>query len=406
MTLQKTSDRIESIDVLRGFTLFGIALVHTVEQYYAGQPPQGVGIEGNMADGITQGLVGILISGKFFMIFSFLFGLSFFLQFSRSDEDSNFFLRFAWRLLILFAIGMIHHLHYRGDILGIYAMLGFTLLFLNRLPDKYLLILALLLVFNVPSIITRGVQLFFPPDNPFDQKQDELLAYYNTVKSGRYLDILRANLNSFAFKMQFQIFSGRIYITEGLFLLGVYAGRKRFFENVEQYLPFVKKWLRYSLFALLGAIVLGIAMAGIIFGLKLEVKQEILFLIGGPLADIANTALAAIYVGGILLLFQKEKWRKRLMVLYPVGRMGLTVYLLQTVFGTFIFFSYGLHLLFDIGAFYAFLIGFGFFILQIFFARWWFNHFAFGPVEWLWRTLTFFKVQKLTLAKMPVSTRD
>src|SRR6478735_2821067 len=130
-TIAKTnSGRIEAIDVLRGFTLLGIILVHMVEQYYAGAWPQQFeqATTLTIADKITSGFVGIFISGKFYMIFSFLFGLSFFIQFSKSDSEKNFLARFTWRLVILFVIGFIHHLHYRGDILSIYAILGLSML--------------------------------------------------------------------------------------------------------------------------------------------------------------------------------------------------------------------------------------------------------------------------------------
>ena len=76
--LETKSARIEVIDVLRGFTLLGIAFVHFTEQYYAGMYPQGRMHEMNVADSIVREFINILISGKFFMIFSFLFGLSFF----------------------------------------------------------------------------------------------------------------------------------------------------------------------------------------------------------------------------------------------------------------------------------------------------------------------------------------
>jgi uncharacterized protein len=406
MTLNQQNNRIEAIDVLRGFTLFGIALIHMVEQYYAGQPPEDVGVQPTIADGIAQGFIGIFIMGKFFMIFSFLFGLSFYLQFSKSDSEGNFLVRFAWRLLILFAIGMIHHMHYRGDILGIYAILGFTLLLFYRLPDRYLLILALILVFNVPNAVMRTIQIFYPGENPFNQDPKELLAYYTAVKSGTYFDIIKANLAAFKFKMVFQVWSGRIYITEGLFLLGIYAGRKKFFENASANLPFVKRLLRTSLWTILGCIVFGASIAGLVFGLGLPIKQEVLWIFGGFASDAANTALATVYVTSIVLLFRKEKWYSRLMVLYPVGRMGLTIYLLQTAIGTFIFFSYGLDLLYDIGAAYCFLMAIAAFILQIIFARLWFRYFAYGPVEWLWRTLTYFKAQKLTLARVPVVAKE
>ncbi|HNB62516.1 MAG TPA: heparan-alpha-glucosaminide N-acetyltransferase domain-containing protein, partial [Saprospiraceae bacterium] len=118
-------DRIEVIDVLRGFTLFGIALVHFTEQFYAGMPPEGHNIAGTaVIDQVVSGIVGIFIQGKFFMIFSFLFGMSFFIQLSKTHGSSGFVLRFLWRLIVLFGIGLLHQIHYRGDILTIYAILG------------------------------------------------------------------------------------------------------------------------------------------------------------------------------------------------------------------------------------------------------------------------------------------
>lgn len=140
----KKADRIAVIDVLRGFTLLGIILVHFTEQYYAGQAPKSHENFTNhiVSDQIVSFIIGLLISGKFFMIFSFLFGLSFFIQFHRSEQQGSFVIRFAWRLLVLFGIGLIHSLHYRGDILTIYAVLGLILLICYKLPDKILLIVA------------------------------------------------------------------------------------------------------------------------------------------------------------------------------------------------------------------------------------------------------------------------
>jgi uncharacterized protein len=96
------------------------------------------------------------------MIFSFLFGMSFFIQLDKSDGSPKFLFRFAWRLMVLFLIGFVHHLHYRGDILTIYAVLGFGLLICYKLPDKFLLMLALLLVLNLPTIITRTSEVISP----------------------------------------------------------------------------------------------------------------------------------------------------------------------------------------------------------------------------------------------------
>ena len=399
--LEQQSKRIEVIDVLRGFTLFGIILVHMTEQYYAGQPPEQFANFGSksLIDGIVSGFVAIFIQGKFYMIFSFLFGLSFYLQLSKSDGSLRFVTHFFWRLLILFGIGFIHHLHYRGDILTIYAMLGLGLLLSYRLPDKYLLILALLLVLNVPSVIVRLIDVIVASpnwQNPFQNvDQDSLLAYFNTVKSGTYFEILKANLAEFLPKFEFQIFYGRIYITMGLFLLGLYAGRKNVFDKIELQKPLFKKLLKVSLWTLLGCVLFSLAFFGGAQALGIKLSNQTQWLVGGGVFDIFNAVFATIYTTGILLLFQKDKWKSRLMHFYAVGRMGLTTYLTQTFFGIMIFFSMGFGLLGEIGSGVAFVIAIGLFIIQIQFSKFWLARFQYGIFEWLWRSLTYLKIQPL-----------
>ncbi len=390
------SSRIEVIDVLRGFTLLGIILVHFTEQYYAGQPPkihENFGAH-NLADMIVSGFIGIFISGKFFMIFSFLFGMSFFIQLDKSDGSPTFLIRFAWRLIVLFLIGFVHHLHYRGDILTIYALLGFGLLLCYRLPDKLLFVLALLMVANVPSIVIRAIESISPSATSssfLNLEQKPLEIYYDTLKSGSYVEILRANFYEFKTKFDFQLLSGRLYITMGLFLLGLYAGRKKVFENI----PFFKKLIRYGLWTLLGCVIFAGVVALIIFVAKVGMTQPIQFLLGGAVYDIFNAALASIYVGLIVSAFQKEKGKKRLMNFYEVGRMGLTTYLMQALVGTLLLFSYGFNLLGEYGASVWALTSLVVFFLQVIFSKWWLSRFQFGPVEWFWRSLTYLKIQPL-----------
>jgi uncharacterized protein len=402
--LETKSSRIEVIDVLRGFTLLGIVLVHLVEQYYAGMHPkkyESFAVKG-VADQIAIGFTDIFIQGKFYMIFSFLFGLSFYLQLSKSDSGPRFFLRFAWRLIILFGIGFLHHLHYRGDILTIYAMLGLSLLVLYRLPDKYLLMLALVLVFNIPSVVAHAIQAAEPsqvPDIISHPNDAAALMYFETVKHGTYLGILKANLHEFQGKMDFQIFSGRVYITLGLFLLGLYAGRKGLFNDLVSYTPFFRKIIRYSLWSLLGCILFSVVFFGSFQLLGITLPQPIQWMAGGFAYDVFNAALASIYCSGVLLLFQKEKWKSRLMIFYGPGKMGLTTYLMQTAFGFFLFFSVGFGLLGDLGAAACFGIGILFFAFQILISKMWFRLFRYGPFEWIWRSLTDFKLQPLINAE-------
>jgi uncharacterized protein len=110
--------------------------------------------------------------------------------------------------------------------------------------------------------------------------------------------------------------------------------------------------------------------------------------------DIFNLALAVIYVAGIVLLFNKEKGYRRLMNFYAVGRMGLTTYLTQTFFGVLLFFGIGFGLLGEIGVLASVGIAVLIFTGQIYFSKWWLSRFRYGPVEWLWRSATYLKIQQ------------
>jgi len=406
MSLRK-NDRIEIIDVLRGFTLLGIILVHFAEQYYAGPAPEKFNnfTIKFLGDEIITGFIGIFISGKFYMIFSFLFGLSFFIQLNKKDSGASFFVRFFWRLVILFAIGLVHHLHYRGDILTIYAMLGVGLLIFYKLPDRLLLILALCLTINLPSAVVRGVQALQtvvegkPAQNPFSMDDAASEKYFNTVKAGSYAEILKANLGEFGYKYKFQVESGRIYITMGLFLLGLYAGRKRVFEKLVEQLPFFKRLIKRSGWLLLGLVLFALAFFGGAELAKIKLPEIVQWTVGGLIYDLFNLALAVIYVAAIVLLFQKEKWHKRLMIFYEVGRMGLTTYLMQSFFGVLLFFSVGFGLLGEIGALASVAIGIFIFIGQIWFSKWWLSRFRYGFFEWVWRSATYLKIQPMRKQK-------
>ena len=392
--------RITIIDALRGFTLLGIIITHMIEQYYAGPPPEKFAGQttSTVVDMAAAGFAWIAINGKFYAIFSFLFGLSFYIQLSKANASLRFILKFTWRFIILFGIGLIHHLHYRGDILTIYAMLGIVLLVSYRLPDKYLLTLSFILIFDVPGVLSRIIGLVGndPSVNDFiNLDQAKLLAYYETFKSGTYLELLQANLKSFRFKMDFQLWSGRIYMTPGLFLLGLYAGRKKMFEDLPSKIPLVKKYLRNAAWGLLATVLFAIAFFLIGNSVTGGFSNNANMLAGLTFFDLFNTFLAVIYVAWFILLFQKKKWKNRLMYFYDAGRMGLTTYLMQAFSGILIFSTVGLGFLGELGAAVCFGIAVFIFIIQLGISKIWMRHFEYGPVEWLWRSLTNFKLQPL-----------
>jgi uncharacterized protein len=134
---------------------------------------------------------------------------------------------------------------------------------------------------------------------------------------------------------------------------------------------------------------------GVICAYENRITGIVQWLVGGAVFDVFNAAQALLYCCLLAILFQKEKWQKRLLTFYYVGRMGLTTYLMQTLFGVFIFFSVGLGLLGDIGAFACVGLSIVLFLIQVQFSKWWFGHFFYGPVEWMWRTTTTFSLQPL-----------
>ena len=113
-----------------------------------------------------------------------------------------------------------------------------------------------------------------------------------------------------------------------------------------------------------------------------------------------QASLSAFYVAVVTLLYWRKPVHGLLPGLAPVGKMGLTVYLTQTVFGVLLFYGFGLGLLGELGVAPAIALGILFFVVQVVLARWWMTHFSMGPVEWLWRSLTYFKLQANTRAAM------
>ncbi|AQG78432.1 DUF418 domain-containing protein [Spirosoma montaniterrae] len=395
--------RIQVVDALRGFALFGILVAHTCVWFDGGPLPGSVyAINGEgVANTIVQTFTGIFVSGKFYTFFSFLFGLSFALMLTRStDSDGSFLRRFAWRLVILGAIGLLHHLHWRGDILSIYAMLGFPLLLFRNAPTRLILVVSILLVLNVPVQLRNAYTSAFvtPPgkaQSEQQQKADEKLvaANYEVIQHGSYADVVRVNWREFETKMKFQFDSGRIYITLGFFLLGLYAGRRRLYQHLSEHRALFRKLTKYCGFSVLGIILLFIATISILGNNTQPPKAiEVIFSV---LFDLGNAALTVFYIAGLTLLFQRVAWQRVASPLASVGKMALTNYVLQSIIGTLIFYGYGLGLIGKIDTATAALFVLPVFAVQVLFSRWWLSRFQYGPLEWLWRSLTYLKAQPM-----------
>ncbi len=392
-----TRQRIITVDALRGFALLGILFSHFIYWYSGAGLPQEVYTKFNDAgSNIASIISGVLISGKFFTFFSFLFGLSFYLQMdSLKKNNENFVIRYLWRLIILGVIGLIHHAIWRGDILSIYVPLGFILLLIRNISNRLLLLFAFLLILNAPVRIIEIVHLFEQKSAvtarvapPIDV---EAQRYYDIINSGSVKAMLIDNWKALNSKFGFQFGSGRIYITLGFFMLGMYVGRKKWFENPTEAKSFIKRICKISGWISLGIILfmVGIFIINSTLQLGLDTNKYI-NLVFSFLFDTANSSLTIFYLAGLTMLMYRIHWQKILYPFAPVGKMALTVYVSQTLFGLLLFYNFGFHLFLKTSPGINIILAIPVFIIQSLFCRWWLKYFNYGPIEWLWRSLTFF----------------
>ncbi len=378
--------RIEEIDALRGFALFGIIMTHMSAGFVASlTPPQYAGFNLKLPiDSVSLQIIQNLFLGKFYAIFSMLFGLSFYLILDSKKESSPW--RFAWRLVLLFLIGYVHHIHYRGDFLTVYAVFGMVLIPLRKLPSRLILVIGLFLALNGPTNLMKTISLFHPPaevsqavasgPNPVELA----MSYYQLVLDGEYQKLLVSNSTiGFINKYNYLIFSGRLWIIPGLFLLGLWIGRKKWHENLDK-IPLRKLTLVTSL--------IGIPLVLLNYYFSTPAYSEFVQLLASIAKDASNIFMPLLYIALVLQLYQSKRTHFFVRSLIPVGKMGLSTYVMQAAFGIFIFYGYGLGLLLKLPCTAALGLGLLFFLVQILFSNWWFSKYKYGPLEWLWRSGT------------------
>jgi uncharacterized protein len=395
-----SSDRIEALDVLRALALFGIIVTHAEMGFLAGRPPDPQFDIFNSLDAGVAEFVRVFANGKFFSIFSFLFGVSFAIQLQRSaSRAGNFAARFAWRLTLLFAIGFVHNLFFSGDILTVYAVLGLLLIPLHRLDTRVLMVCATLLLFNVPGIVS-GVMSFNAAAPTAEQQRvasamqaagmDSAKRQLDIKQHGSVAQVVQMNLNeSFTGKFSFQIATGRLFVTFGCFLLGICAWRAQLFSDSQRNRNIMR---RLIVWAGIPAALTSVLMWLYPSGMRLENAAQLGRYVVGCVQQVT---LATFFVASALLMYWKSSPRGWLWKLAPMGKMGLTTYLTQTVFGLLVFYGFGLGLLGRIGVATCVALGVAFFVCQIFISRWWMQRYNQGPVEWLWRSATDRRFQTL-----------
>lgn len=396
-SLQPTAatERHVLLDVLRGIALLGVLLAnmatHSGFFFLSTEGQEALGTAN--ADHIVEWLEHFLIDGKFYSLFAMLFGIGFALQMKRSSlQDDKFLSRFRRRLLMMFILGLMHAiLLYLGDILTVYAICALFLLLFRNASDRILIRAAITLMI-LPVIqyaVMLAVHLANPPAAaPEGPRLFDILI--NIYRTGSFGEIIQTNIGGLIFgRYADLLFTGRFFRVLAMFLVGLYVARHKIYEQVELNRALIRKTMIWG--AVIGIpcnIVLAMMMTtGAYYDLEpTGIIQPVVYAFGVP-------ALCLFYASAVTLLFQKESRKKLFMVFAPIGQMALTNYLMQSLICVFIFMSYGLAKEATIGPAKLTLIAFAIYAFQLIFSRIWLRHFRFGPMEWLWRSATYWKWQ-------------
>ena len=389
--------RIELLDVLRGFALFGVLVVNW-----------------ERTSGSLDIAIQFLADGSFYSIFSLLFGLGFAIQLMRAEAAGRpFVLRYLWRSAILLAIGLGHFVFlYDEDILRIYALGAVMLLVVCRWPPRRLLWASalLLLFYSAPATIipppgaiwrlpdlelsdarrvsAEAIESAGPP--PLCTALPGLTPAYRTDVCLAMANVERL-LTSSVIDVRFWKREADIL---AMFLLGAYVGRRRVIQEAAR---------RTRLLVIAGA-------TGLVLGV-LGNATELLGLVTLPPAltgwqidwSVGSVGLALFYLSGLTLLWTHARpSRGWLAPLASVGRMALSNYLLQSVICGLLL-DRILGLLDRPTEWWSVALLTGIFAAQILGSRWWLRRYQYGPVEWLWRSLIWWRPQRMRGTDAPRS---
>ena len=348
------------------------------------------------ADLLAQGFINAFIQGKFISIFSFLFGMGFAMQMSRAEARGARFMGFyPRRLLALALFGVIHGIFiWAGDILLTYALSGAILLLFRNRQQKTLLWWAGSL-FSLPIVVSSvffGIYHTRFRPHWMEPKPPDVKKFYDVINiyaHGSVRQIMAQNWVEWKRELPTELFA--IYAA-ALFLLGMWTWRAGIVQRLDEYKHVLKRVCAWCLpvgavLSIYTAVVMAVVPPGTVslWGWS----AGVLWL---PSAHI----LAAGYVSGLALLFMNEGWRHRLLPFAAVGRMALTDYLMQSVLCTLFFYHYTTGLYGKIGPAIGLIPTFVLYSAQVVFSNWWLSRYRFGPMEWLWRGLTYGKFPSMS----------
>lgn len=397
-------ERVEILDLLRGFALFGIFMVNLplMNAPFLTEMAK-FSIWTDPANVNAHWVISFFFTGKFYTLFSMLFGIGFYFFMRKANESGNNVLSlFRRRLGWLLAIGVLHVvLLWYGDILVFYALFGFLMILFRKKSNKSLLIWAFCILLLPPffaTILSLMIQIglsnpevaegmvksFEQAEKNMRELMEQIIVVYS---SGSFAEIVSMRL------IEYRNILGGIFFffpnVMAMFLVGMVLARKKVFEDLRGNSTFFKKLLLYSL----PVAIVGNYMYAY-FGAKssyIMIDWNMVFTLLGH--GFGGPAMTFVYISLIVFGYQRGYFGKVADAIKKTGRMALTNYLAQSLIATTLFFSYGFGLYGKVNIWQGMIMTLVIYILQVIWSHYWLKHYRFGPMEWLWRTLTYGKKQ-------------
>lgn len=376
-------NRIDALDMLRGFALLGIFIANMLvfhSPYFYLDPHTYFSTPSDVA---SFKLINIFVEASFYPIFAMMFGYGLNMQYEKSlANKTSYAPMMAKRFAILMAFGLIHALFiWSGDILFTYALMGFIMIAIVRIPKKWLMPIALV-TYLIPTLLLIGGTYILTKMDPnqlmegfvdIHQIERAITAYAH----GSYGEALAFRITEWLIIGLPAVFMG-VFMVLPLIMIGTAFSKYKLFERAAE-------WKGRIAIVTLISLVAGIFIKSLPYtDVNTYYNTLIQQLIGGPI-------LAVGYAGLIILLCQLPIFLTIFRPVSKAGRMSLTTYLTQSIVATLLFYNYGFGMYGKVDLETGTLIAVGIFVLQVIFAELWFLKFKMGPFEWLWRKGTYGK---------------